>query len=85
MNAQDVFEEMFRAAGFGSTGGFGGMGGPFGGGGFKMGSQPVVYQINLRLEDFFHGKELNIEVKGGRKLKVQIEKGMMPGNVTIIR
>lgn len=74
MNAEDIFEEMFRAAGFGGAGASGG---------FNMGPQPVVYQINLRLEDFFNGKELDIEVKGGRKLKVKIEKGMLSGIILV--
>ena len=74
MSAEDFFEEMFRSAGFG--------GATFGG--FNMGSQPLVYQINLRLEDFFNGKELEVAVKGGKKMKITIEKGMLPGKWIVV-
>ena len=70
--AEDLFEEMFRGFSFGGAG-------ASGFGGFNMGPQPAVFQINLRLEDFFSGKELDVEVKGGKRLKVKIEKGMLSG------
>ena len=70
--AEDLFEEMFRGFGFGGAG-------ASGFGGFNTGPQPAIFQINLRLEDFFNGKELEVEVKGGRRLKVKVEKGMLSG------
>jgi DnaJ-class molecular chaperone len=61
--AEDVFSEMFRQAGFGGMGGFGSFGG-FGGFDFNQGPPPMIYQLNLQLEDFFVGKDVNLEVQG---------------------
>ena len=69
--AADLARELFR--GFGGAAGFGG--------GFSM---PVVYQLDLSLEDFFKGRRLEVPLSS-IKVAVDIKPGMMAGQELILR
>jgi len=53
----------------------------FGGAGFSM---PLVYQLDLSLEDLFKGRDLTIPI-GRIKVQVEIKPGMMTGQELILR
>ena len=65
--ASDIIEELFKNVG-GNFGGFRSFSG------FNQ-PQPLVFQLSLNLEDFFNGKELNIEVESGSPINIKIEPG----------
>jgi len=69
--AADLARELFR--GFGGAAGFGG--------GFSM---PVVYQLDLSLEDLFKGRRLEVPIST-IKVAVDIKPGMMAGQELILR
>ena len=56
----------------------------FGGGGFGGFSMPLVYQLDLSLEDLFKGRDLSIPI-GRMKVQVAIQPGMMTGQELILR
>lgn len=73
-SAADATRDLFR--GFGSFGGFGGFGGGF--------SMPIVFQLDLSLEDLFKGRDLSIPLNT-HKVSVQIKPGMLNGQELILR
>lgn len=74
-SAADATRDLFR--------GFGSFGGGFGsfGGGFSM---PIVFQLDLSLEDLFKGRDLSIPLNNV-KVSVQIKPGMLNGQELILR
>lgn len=38
--------------------------------------QPLAFQVTLSLEDFYNGKDLEVELQGGRPVKIKIEPGI---------
>ena len=56
----------------------------FGGSGFGGFSMPLVYQLDLTLEDLFKGRDLSIPI-GRMKVQVDIKPGMMSGQELILR
>ena len=56
----------------------------FGGAGFGGFSMPLVYQLDLTLEDLFKGRDLSIPI-GRMKVQVDIKPGMMTGQELILR
>eukprot|EP01041_Mallomonas_annulata_P002323 gene2323-4516_t len=70
-------KEGLSGQGGGGAPNFGGFGDLFRGfGGFSM---PVIMQLDLTLEDFYNGKEVNIPIRGEAVVKINIEPGMMGG------
>lgn len=70
-SAADLAREMFR--------GFGGVGRGFGA--FSM---PIVFQLDLSLEDLFNGRNLAIPIDN-TDVQVNIKPGMMSGQELILR
>lgn len=70
--AQDLARELFR--GFG--GGAFSSGGPF--------AMPVVFQLDLSLEDFYKGRELVVPISNLR-INVSIRPGMMNGQELLLK
>jgi DnaJ-class molecular chaperone len=76
-SASDFAREFFK--------GFGGSGFPgaaFGGG--SMFSMPMVFQLDLSLEDFYKGRELIIPIQSIR-VNVNIQPGMIAGQELILK
>ena len=73
-SAADATRDMFR--GFGGFGGF-----PGGFGGFNA---PIVFQLDLSLEDFFKGRDLAIPLNS-IKVNVEIKPGMLNGQELLLR
>lgn len=51
-------------------------------GGFNM---PLVFQLDLELEDFFNGKEINIPIDANQQVIVVIQPGMFGGQELVAR
>ena len=67
--AADLARDLFRGMGGAGFGGF---------------SMPLVYQLDLSLEDLYRGRELTIPISR-MKVQVSIQPGMMSGQELILR
>lgn len=54
-------------------------------GGMGFGSQPLMYEIRLSLEEYYMGKDLQVDLPDGTKFTVQVSPGMAAGQDLLLR